>query len=150
LTEIAGSSLKTGSSVVKPVINGLFGSRVPVINNNVRLEDQEWGTEHAPNFDVNAAGKITVIKGAGLQFGGDAVGGLIIIEPVSVKRHSFGKTILNLASNGRGGSMSSSLHKGNDKGWSWNALGTVKYMGDKEAIMSCLTQGIEKLTFLAI
>jgi iron complex outermembrane receptor protein len=37
------SSLKTGSSVVKPVINGLFGSRVPVINNNVRLEDQEWG-----------------------------------------------------------------------------------------------------------
>ena len=57
LKEIAGvSSLKTGSSVVKPVINGLFGSRVPVINNNVRLEDQEWGTEHAPNFDVNAAG----------------------------------------------------------------------------------------------
>jgi iron complex outermembrane receptor protein len=46
--------------VVKPVINGLFGSRVPVINNNVRLEDQEWGTEH--KFDVNAAGKITVIK----------------------------------------------------------------------------------------
>jgi iron complex outermembrane receptor protein len=134
LTEIAGvSSLKTGSSVVKPVINGLFGSRVPVINNNVRLEDQEWGTEHAPNFDVNAAGKITVIKGAsGLQFGGDAVGGLIIIEPVSVKSTLFGKTILNLASNGRG-SMSSSLHKGNDKGWSWNALGTVKYMGDKEA-----------------
>jgi iron complex outermembrane receptor protein len=31
--------------VVKPVINGLLA--VPVINNNVRLEDQEWGTEHA-------------------------------------------------------------------------------------------------------
>ena len=136
LKEIAGvSSLKSGSSVVKPVINGLFGSRVPVINNNVRLEDQEWGTEHAPNFDVNAAGKITVIKGAsGLQFGGDAVGGLVVIEPVSVKKDTlFGKTILNLASNGRGGSISSSLHKGNDKGWSWNALGTFKYSGDKEA-----------------
>jgi hypothetical protein len=25
------------------------------------------------------------------------------------------------------------LHKGNDKGWSWNALGTFKYSGDKEA-----------------
>ncbi|MBG6187014.1 TonB-dependent receptor [Flavobacterium sp. CAN_S2] len=136
LKEIAGvSSLKTGSSVVKPVINGLFGSRVPVINNNVRLEDQEWGTEHAPNFDVNAAGKITVIKGAsGLQYGGDAVGGLVVIEPVAVKRDTlFGKTILNLASNGRGGSVSTSLHKGNDKGWSWNALGTFKYSGDKEA-----------------
>jgi iron complex outermembrane receptor protein len=136
LKEVAGvSSLKTGSSVVKPVINGLFGSRVPVISNNVRLEDQEWGTEHAPNFDVNAAGKITVIKGAsGLQFGGDAVGGLVVIEPISVKRDTlFGKTILNLASNGRGGSISSSLHKGNEKGWSWNALGTFKYSGDREA-----------------
>jgi iron complex outermembrane receptor protein len=38
-----------------------------------------------------------------------------------------------LASNGRGGSVSSSLHKGNDNGWSWNALGTFKYSGDKEA-----------------
>jgi iron complex outermembrane receptor protein len=26
-----------------------------------------------------------------------------------------------------------SLHKGNNKGWSWNALGTFKYSGDKEA-----------------
>ena len=136
LKEISGvSSLKTGSTVVKPVINGLFGSRVPIINNNVRLEDQQWGTEHAPNFDINAAGKITVIKGAsGLQYGGDAVGGLVIIEPVLVKKDTlFGKTILNLASNGRGGSISSSLQKGNEKGWSWNALGTFKYSGDREA-----------------
>ncbi|CAH0334452.1 Vitamin B12 transporter BtuB [Flavobacterium sp. CECT 9288] len=136
LKEVAGvSSLKTGSNVVKPMINGLFGSRVPVINNNVRLQDQEWGTEHAPNFDVNAAGKITVIKGAsGLQYGGDAVGGLVIIEPIQVKKDTiYGKSIVNLASNGRGGSISSSLHKGNEKGWSWNVLGTFKYAGDREA-----------------
>lgn len=129
------STLKTGSTVVKPIIHGLFGSRVPVINNSVRLEDQQWGTEHAPNFDVNAAGKITVIKGAsGLQYGGDAVGGLVIISPVAVTKDTlYGKTILNYASNGRGGSISSSLHKGIDKGWSWNALTTYKYMGDREA-----------------
>jgi iron complex outermembrane receptor protein len=136
LKEVAGiSSLKTGNTVVKPIINGLYGSRVPIINNNVKLEDQQWGTEHAPNFDVNAASKITVIKGAsGLQYGGDAIGGLVIIEPVIVKKDTlFGKTILNLDSNGKGGSMSSSIHKGNDLGWSWNALTTFKYMGDKHA-----------------
>ena len=72
---------------IKPIINGLYGSRVPIINNNVKLEDQQWGTEHAPNFDVNAANKITVIKGAsGLQYGGDTIGGLVIIEPVIVKK----------------------------------------------------------------
>lgn len=135
LKEVSGVSiLKTGSSIVKPVINGLHSNRVPVINNNVRLEDQQWGTEHAPNFDINSAGKITVIKGASaLQYGGDAIGGIVIIEPEVIKKDTLvGKTILNLSSNGLGGSLSSSLQKGNRYGWSWNALGTFKYLGDRE------------------
>ncbi|NJM78419.1 MAG: TonB-dependent receptor [Flavobacterium sp.] len=88
LKEVSGVSiLKTGSTIVKPVINGLHSSRVPIINNNVRLEDQQWGTEHAPNFDVNTAGKITVVKGAStLQYGGDAIGGIVIIEPEVIKK----------------------------------------------------------------
>ena len=135
LKEISGVSiLKTGSNIVKPIINGLHSNRVAIINNNVRLEDQQWGTEHAPNLDINAAGKITVIKGASaLQYGGDAIGGIIIIEPEVIKKDTLvGKTILNLASNGMGGSLSSSLQKGNRYGWSWNALGTFKYLGDRE------------------
>ena len=136
LKEVAGvSSLKSGSIVVKPIINGLYGSRVSVISNNVRLEDQEWGTDHAPNFDINAAGKITVIKGASaLQYSGNALGGIVIIEPISVKNDTlFGKTILNFDSNGNGGSVSSSIHKSKRRGLSWNALSTLKYIGDKEA-----------------
>jgi iron complex outermembrane receptor protein len=136
LKEVTGVTLlKTGSNVIKPIINGLHSSRVPIINNNVRLEDQQWGAEHAPNFDVNAAGKITIIKGAaGLQYSGDAIGGLVIIEPLSVKKDTlFGKTLVSLASNGRGGTVSTSLHKGNFCDWSWNAQGTFKYLGDKEA-----------------
>lgn len=135
LREISGVSLlKTGSAIVKPVINGLHSNRVPIINNNIRLEDQQWGTEHAPNFDINSAGKITVIKGASaLQYGGDAIGGIVIIEPEVIKKDTLvGKTILNLASNGMGGSISSSIQKGNLLGWSWNALGTIKYLGDRE------------------
>ena len=135
LKEVSGVSiLKTGSTIVKPVINGLHSNRVPIINNNVRLEDQQWGTEHAPNFDINAAGKITVIKGASaLQYGGDAIGGIVVIEPEVIKKDTLvGKTILNLASNGMAGSLSSSLQKGNRYGWSWNALGTFKYLGDRE------------------
>jgi len=135
LKEVSGVSvLKTGSTIVKPVINGLHSSRVPIINNNVRLEDQQWGTEHAPNFDINSAGKITVIKGASaLQYGGDAIGGIVVIEPEVIKKDTLvGKTIVNLASNGMGGSLSSSLQKGNRYGWSWNALGTFKYLGDRE------------------
>ncbi len=136
LKEVAGVTiLRTGSNIVKPVINGLHSSRVPVISNNVRLEDQQWGTEHAPNFDINAAGKITIIKGAsGLQYGGDATGGLVIIEPVVVKKDTlFGKTIANASTNGKGGTLSSSIHRGNFCNWSWNALGTFKYYGDRNS-----------------
>lgn len=135
LKEVSGVSiLKSGSNIVKPVINGLHSSRVPIINNNVRLEDQQWGTEHAPNFDINSAGSISVIKGASaLQYGGDAIGGIVIINPQVIKKDTLvGKTILNLSSNGRGGSMTTSLQKGNVYGWSWNVLGTFKYLGDRE------------------
>ena len=137
LKEISGvASLKTGNTIVKPVINGLHSSRVLIINNNVRLEDQQWGLEHAPNLDINTAGKVSVIKGAsGLQYGGDAIGGVVVIEPAAVplKDTLYGKTILNGASNGRGGSISSSLSKGYQSGWNWNVQGTFKYLGDVEA-----------------
>jgi iron complex outermembrane receptor protein len=135
LKDVAGVSLlKTGTSIVKPIINGLHSSRVPVFSNQIRLEDQQWGTEHAPNFDVNAAGKILVIKGAsGLQYSGDAVGGIVVIESANVKQDTlFGKTILSGASNGRGGTVSSSIHKGNAQGWRWNSMGTFTYFGDRE------------------
>lgn len=136
LKEVPGVSLlRTGTSIVKPVINGLHSSRVPIFSNQVRLEDQQWGTEHAPNFDLNAAGKISVIKGAsGLQYSGDAVGGMVIIESISVKQDTlFGKTIVSGLTNGRGGTISSSIHKGNQEGWRWNAMGTITHFGDREA-----------------
>ncbi len=136
LKEVSGVTLlKTGSNIIKPVINGLHSSRVPIITNNVRLEDQQWGAEHAPNFDINAAAKITVIKGSsGLQYSGDAVGGLVIIEPMVTKKDTlFGKTLVSLASNGNGGTLSTSIHKGNFCDWTWNAQGTFKYLGDREA-----------------
>lgn len=142
LKEVSGVAiLKTGSTIMKPVINGLHSSRVPIINQNVRMEDQQWGTEHAPNFDVNTAGRITIIKGASaLQYGGDAVGGVIVIEPELLKKDTLqAKTILNLASNGRGGSITSMVQKARKSGFSWTTLGTFKYEGDKTGPAYVLT-----------
>ncbi|WP_405212048.1 TonB-dependent receptor [Dokdonia sp. Asnod2-E02] len=130
------TSLNTGNSVVKPVIQGLHSSRVVLITEGTRLQDQEWGVEHAPNIDVNAAGEVTVIKGAaGLQYGGDAIGGTIIIEPerVPVKDTLFGRTIITGATNGRGGSLTTSLIKSYNNGWYGGINGTLKRFGDFEA-----------------
>ena len=137
LNSLSGvSSLNTGNSVIKPLINGLHSSRVVIINNGVRMEDQEWGAEHAPNVDINSVGNLTLIKGAGaLQYSGDAVGGVILAEAskVPVKDSLYAKTLLTAASNGRGTTMSSQLTKSYQSGWHATAQGTLKRFGDFEA-----------------
>ena len=136
LSKISGvSSLSTGNAILKPLINGLHSSRVVVVNNGVRMQDQEWGAEHAPNIDINVADNITLIKGAGaLQYGGDAIGGVIIAESAKapVKDTIFGKTILSGLSNGQGGTITTRLTKSTKEGLSFAIQGTLKRFGDFE------------------
>ena len=137
LNSLSGvSSLNTGNTVIKPLINGLHSSRVVIINNGVRMEDQEWGAEHAPNIDINSVGNLTLIKGAGaLQYSGDAIGGVIVTESskVPAKDSLYGKTLLTAASNGRGASITSQLTKSYQNGWYAKIQGTLKRFGDFEA-----------------
>lgn len=137
LKEVPGvSSINTGNSIVKPMINGMHSSRLLILNNNVRLQDQEWGIEHAPNIDINSAAQITVIKGSGaLAYGGDAIGGVIVVNPsrVILKDTLYGKTTISGQTNGRGFSLSSTINKNFETGWFFNVQGSLKTNGDFEA-----------------
>ncbi|WGH76187.1 TonB-dependent receptor [Tenacibaculum tangerinum] len=146
------SSINTGNNIVKPVINGLNGSRVLISFNNVRLHDQEWGVEHAPNIDVNAAQSISVIKGANaLQYGGDAIGGVVIINPTksSIEKDTlYGKSIISQQTNGRLFSVMTSLNKSYQSGWYVNGQASFKRAGDFEAANYNLTNtGINQKAF---
>lgn len=154
LREISGvSSLNTGSTIVKPIIQGLNSSRILIVTNNVRLQDQEWGIEHAPNIDLNTADRLTVVKGSGaLQYGGDAIGGIVLAKSRRLANRDtiFGKTILSASSNGRGGSITSSLDKGFDNGLGVRVQGTYKRFGDFRAPDYFLTNtGTEQKSFSA-
>ncbi|MDC3388656.1 TonB-dependent receptor [Flavobacteriaceae bacterium] len=148
LREVSGvSSLNTGSAVVKPIINGLHSSRILILNNGVRLQDQEWGVEHAPNVDINAINQISVIKGSGaLAYGGDAIGGVIVLKPKrSVLSDTlFGKTQLGGQSNGKGYFINSNLNKYYKSGWFAQVQGSYKKNGDFRAPDYYLTNsGVE-------
>ena len=136
LASLSGvSSLNTGNTVIKPMINGLHSSRVVIINNGVRMEDQEWGAEHAPNIDVNAVNKLTLIKGAGaLQYSGDGIGGVIIAETAKVpfKDSLYGTNQFGGASNGKGTFMTTELTKSYESGWYGTLQGSLKRFGDFE------------------
>lgn len=130
------SSLNTGNSIVKPMIHGLHSSRLLIINNNVRQFDQEWGAEHAPNIDINAGGRIKVIKGANtLIYGSDAIGGLILIRPDNYTRKDtlFGGTSTALNTNGWGGNINSEIVKTYQSGYYAKAQASYKMFGDFEA-----------------
>lgn len=137
LNTISGvSSLNTGSTIVKPMIHGLHSSRLLIVNNNVRLFDQEWGDEHAPNIDVNSSNSITVVKGANtLKYGSDAIGGLILIKPrnYAAVDSLFGSSILSLNSNGRGGIINSEIVKTFKSGFYSRIQASYKQFGDFKA-----------------
>lgn len=137
LKQISGvSSLTTGAKIVKPVIQGLNGSRVLILNNGVRMQDMEWGDEHAPNVDINSTGSVSVIKGASaLAYGGDAIGGVILLEQARIPATDslYGKTILNGASNGRGGNLTTEITKSYSNGWFIKGQGSFKRFGDSES-----------------
>jgi iron complex outermembrane receptor protein len=103
------------------------------MNNNVRMEDQEWGIEHAPNIDINAIENITIIKGSNaLAYAGDAIGGIVVLKPQRYlnKDTLFGKTITGFQSNGLGYNFNSMLSKNFKNGWFANGNIGYKQNGD--------------------
>ncbi|TYP95521.1 iron complex outermembrane recepter protein/hemoglobin/transferrin/lactoferrin receptor protein [Fodinibius salinus] len=79
LEELSGvSSISTGSQTGKPVIRGLSGSRVRVLDDGVAMDYQQYGVRHGPNVDPFTSERIEVVRGAAsVQYGSDALGGAV-------------------------------------------------------------------------
>ncbi len=106
------SSLNTGATISKPVIQGLHSNRILILNNGVRQEGQQWGSEHAPEVDPFTAQEATVVKGAGsVRYGPDALGGVILLKPAAIRTAAGlgGEVNLQGLGNGRGGVASGML-----------------------------------------
>ncbi|MBO9701438.1 MAG: TonB-dependent receptor [Sporocytophaga sp.] len=138
LKGIAGvNTLQTGPSIFKPVIQGMYGNRVLILSNGVRLEGQQWGSEHAPEIDPFIADKIKIVKGAsGVLYGSDAIGGVILVEPRPLRSKSGVGGEFNLAgfSNNREGVVSGIIDYSvkQVKGLSFRVQGTLKYAGNSK------------------
>ena len=111
------SILKTGTNIVKPIINGVYGARVLIVQDGSKLQDHEWGDDHAPSIDVNNIDRLQLIKGAmGLQYG-NAIGGIIKISPIEFipKDTLFGGIFGSYHDNGKLNSSSLRLNKIKEK-----------------------------------
>lgn len=156
LKNISGvSMLQTGSTISKPVIQGLHSNRILTLNNGIRQEGQQWGSEHAPEIDPFIARQITVIKGAeAIRYGAEAIGGVVLVEPPSLPRSPELKAELNLtgATNGRAGTVSGMITGGLARlpGFGWRIQGTKKQAGNlKSADYYLENSGMEETNFSA-
>lgn len=124
--------LATGGTIFKPVIRGLHSSRVVVLTDGLRLEGQQWGSEHAPEMDPFAADRLVVVRGAvGVAYGPDALGGVVRLEaaPLPTQAGLHGRAFAGGMSNARQGMAAVELENAFKNGLSGRLVGSVKRGG---------------------
>lgn len=133
LENISGVSvLKNGSGISKPVVHGLFGNRVAVLNNGITQTGQQWGNDHAPEIDPFVADHLSVVKGASaLAYGGNSLGSVILVETGNIQEdpHLHGEVNYTLQSNGWGHTLNITVEE-SGKLAAWRLTGTLKRQGD--------------------
>ena len=137
ISEKQGVSLiSTGTNVQLPVIHGLYGNRILILNNGIKHGFQNWGTEHAPEIDISSTDNVTIIKGAsGVRFGPDALAGAIIVEsnPLYLNETLYTELGTNYQTNGKGYNSHFQLGKGTKK-WSYFFInGNYTKVGDRHS-----------------
>ena len=75
------SNISTGPQTGKPVIRGLSGNRIRILNESLSVDHQQFGVRHTPNIDPFFVDEIEVVRGSSsLLYGSDALGGAINIK----------------------------------------------------------------------
>ncbi|MDE2781761.1 MAG: TonB-dependent receptor [Gemmatimonadota bacterium] len=89
-----------GPTVSQPVVRGLSGDRVLVLEDGTRVGDaSNSGTDHTTGLDPASARRIEVVRGPGaLLYGGNALGGVINVIrdeiPSAVPHHVTGSATM--------------------------------------------------------
>lgn len=146
LSEIIGkiqgvSILRTGSGISKPVIQGLYGNRITILNNGIAQGGQQWGNDHSPEIDPFVANHISVVKGASaLSYSGSSLGGIVLVEPGNIPDNPTLNGDINYIFQGNGMGHTLNTHLGRKDQWAaWRITGTIKLLGDMKSADYFLT-----------
>ncbi|MFK7950661.1 MAG: TonB-dependent receptor [Saprospiraceae bacterium] len=134
LTEklVGVSTLKNGSTIGKPIVQGLYGNRLSILNNGISQSGQQWGNDHAPEIDPFSANRIYVFKGvSALEYQGSALGSIVMTESyISSISKLNGFVNSFFESNGRGFGINAQVQNWTPN-FAWKINGTIKKSGDK-------------------
>lgn len=130
---VANRSLGPGPS--RPVIRGLDGDRVAILEDGQRMGDlSSQSADHGVTVNPAAAHKIEVVRGpATLLYGANAIGGLVnvISEQIPTTKHNGyeGGLVTDFGTGAREGGLAGDVQWGNNR-WALHAGGTAHGNGD--------------------
>ncbi len=133
--------LKNGSSIAKPVVHGLYGNRLLILNHGVIQSGQQWGNDHSPEIDLFSADNISVLKGvSAIEYGGGNLGSMVLVQAkhISKEPHLHGQVNYTYESNGNGQNLNIRLEQ-NAAIFAWRVSGSLKKYGDKRSSSYFLT-----------
>ena len=92
------SSADYGSGVGQPIIRGMSGNRVKVLNNGMVVRDVAGiGADHVNDVDLNNVQQIEIVRGpSSLLYANGSIGGIINIVDSTIAREDFTESELKL------------------------------------------------------
>src|SRR5438093_235824 len=134
LAQLPGiNALITGQQIGKPIIRGLAGPRVLVLEDGSRLEDYSWSDEDGPSVDARLAQRVEVIRGpASVLYGSDALGGVVNVIPEELPDANGGPRATHTGFEISGASNNAELEgaarvEGASGGWGWRLFGIGRF-----------------------
>jgi iron complex outermembrane recepter protein len=126
------NAVTTGGQIGKPMLRGLYGPRVLVLDNGHRLEDYSWSDEDGPSADARLADRVEVVRGpASVLYGSEALGGIVNVvarelpSAADGARRLAGGVEAYGASNNIEAGASLGL-QGAERGFGWRAAGVLR------------------------
>ncbi len=129
------SSTYFGPNASRPIIRGLDGDRIRVLNNSASsLDASSLSYDHAVPLDVLSTERIEVLRGpAALQYGGSAVGGVVNVIDNRIPREAMtgvlGKAQVQAGTGNDERSVAGLVETGNDR-WGLHVDGFDRRTGD--------------------
>jgi len=124
-------TLSTGAEIGKPMIRGLTGARILVLDNGHRMEDYSWSDEDGPSVDPAFAERVEVIRGpASVLYGSEALNGVANVIPPELPESEdgsgfvHGRTAAYFSTNNKEGGLQIDLEGARKKmGWRFGITG---------------------------
>ncbi len=125
--------IKSGSNINKPMFNGFYGDRITLVNNGVLFQSQDWGSDHAPEIDINNINKIEILNSSQtVEYSTQNIGATITIDNSLIPYSEAIKFGLSygLQSNGWKNSLSTYFQKSFKKQYAFRIQTAFKKSAD--------------------